>query len=147
MPSYRVQGSCPTCGRNMWVSELQCSHCGTHLQGQFRLTRFDMLTDEQLVFLERFLRARGNIRDVERETGLSYPTVRSRLDNVLRALGLDEGPPAAGETGAGMQLELLNALSAGTVDVKTVLRMLEEGAAVEGTVQPKDRSAEGEYHE
>ncbi len=147
MPAYRVQGGCPTCGQRMWVSELQCSKCETRVQGQFRLTRFDILTDEQLVFVERFLRARGNIRDVERETGLSYPTVRNRLDNVLRTLGLDEGQPAGAESGERIQLDLLNALSAGTVDVRTVLKILGEERTTEDAVHSDPARSEEDDHE
>ncbi len=66
---------------------LECESCGTRLEGSFTLGRFQALSDDQLVFLETFIRCRGNFKDVEREMGLSYPTLRSRLDAVIRTLG------------------------------------------------------------
>jgi hypothetical protein len=67
------------------------------LEGRFALSRFDLLNGPQTAFLELFLSARGNIREVERMLGLSYPAVRARLDQVLKTLGLDGGPAADGE--------------------------------------------------
>jgi len=124
MAEYRVHSHCPTCGQVMAVTGLGCAGCGTEIRGQFRLTRFDLLTDEQLGFLERFLRVRGNIRDVERETGLSYPTVRNRLDSVLRALGLDEAKPRPGvpET---MKLAVLDGLADGSLTLRSAMEYLQ----------------------
>lgn len=82
-----VIGRCPICSETLHVVRLECDSCGTRLEGSFALGRFHFLTAEQLEFLETFIRARGNVKDVERELGISYPTVRSRLDAVIRALG------------------------------------------------------------
>jgi hypothetical protein len=82
-----VVARCPICSEQLKVSRLECDSCGTRLEGSFSLGRFHALSPEQLEFLETFIRARGNIKDVERELGISYPTVRSRLDAVIRALG------------------------------------------------------------
>lgn len=89
MANLRVLGQCPACGGSLTVRRLQCVDCSTAVEGNFALSRFDLLTPEQIAFLELFLRARGNIREVERAMGLSYPAVRARLDQVLRALNLD----------------------------------------------------------
>ena len=82
-----VIGHCPICNESLRVVRLECEACGTRLEGTFTLGRFHSLTADQLEFLERFIRARGNFKDVERELGISYPTVRARLDAVIRALG------------------------------------------------------------
>ena len=82
-----VIGRCPICNEALRVVRLDCEACGTRLEGNFALGRFHSLTADQLEFLETFIRARGNFKDVERELGISYPTVRSRLDAVIRALG------------------------------------------------------------
>jgi hypothetical protein len=82
-----VIGRCPICSETLRVVRLECESCGTRLEGSFALGRFHALSAEQLEFLETFIRARGNFKDVERELGISYPTVRSRLDAVIRALG------------------------------------------------------------
>src|SRR5258708_12835565 len=75
-----VIGRCPICNESLHVVRLECESCGTRLEGSFALGRFHSLTTDQLEFLETFIRARGNFKDVERELGISYPTVRSRLD-------------------------------------------------------------------
>src|SRR2546428_12793656 len=82
-----VIGRCPICNESLRVVRLECEACGTRLEGSFSLGRFHALTADQLEFLETFIRARGNFKDVERELGISYPTVRSRLDAVIRGLG------------------------------------------------------------
>ncbi|HVR87968.1 MAG TPA: DUF2089 domain-containing protein [Candidatus Limnocylindria bacterium] len=82
-----VIGRCPICNEALRVVRLDCESCGTRLEGTFTLGRFHSLSPDHLEFLEIFIRARGNFKDVERELGISYPTVRSRLDAVIRALG------------------------------------------------------------
>src|SRR3712207_7140315 len=86
-----VIGRCPVCGDELMVTRLQCQQCDTALEGRFRLGRFQRLSAEQLAFLEVFVKNRGIIKDVEAELGLSYPTVRARLDEVLRAMGFAAG--------------------------------------------------------
>jgi hypothetical protein len=66
---------------------LQCTQCGTGIDGHFALDRFSRLTPDLLAFLEVFIKNRGIIKDVEVELGISYPTVRARLDEVIRRLG------------------------------------------------------------
>jgi hypothetical protein len=67
------------------------------LEGEFGVGRFGRLSREQLTLLESFLRSRGNLKDLERELGISYPTVRGRIEALLRALGLAEGDEVAAE--------------------------------------------------
>src|SRR6185369_12102030 len=67
-------------------------------EGEFSVGRFGRLTREQLLLLESFLRSRGNLRDMERELGISYPTVRSRVEALVRALGF--GPRADSDEAA-----------------------------------------------
>ena len=86
-----VLGQCPVCSHELTVSRLQCRHCGTAVEGQFALGRFARLKGEQLAFLEVFVKNRGIIKDVEAELGISYPTVRARLDDALRAMGFPAG--------------------------------------------------------
>ena len=81
-----VIARCPICAETLSVARLECASCGTRIEGSFALGRFHHLTVEQLEFLETFIKARGNFKDVERELGISYPTVRSRLDATIRAL-------------------------------------------------------------
>jgi hypothetical protein len=89
---HDVISTCPVCSAELAVTRLHCRSCGTTLEGEFSVGRFGRLTREQLVLLESFLRSRGNLRDMERELGISYPTVRSRVEALVRALGFGPRP-------------------------------------------------------
>ena len=107
---HDVISTCPVCSLELAVTRLHCRSCGTTLEGEFSVGRFGRLTREQLVLLESFLRSRGNLRDMERELGISYPTVRSRVEALVRALGFgprsdsdeaaDDAATAAATTGS-----------------------------------------------
>src|SRR5512135_64505 len=96
---HDVISTCPVCSGELAVTRLHCRSCGTTLEGDFSVGRFGRLSREQLALLESFLRSRGNLRDMERELGLSYPTIRSRVEALVRALGF--GPRADGDEGGG----------------------------------------------
>ncbi len=83
--------TCPICSGELAVTRLHCRSCGTTLEGDFNVGRFARLSREQFALLESFLRSRGNLKEMERELGISYPTVRARVDTLLRALGLGDG--------------------------------------------------------
>ena len=87
--------TCPICGGELAVTRLHCRSCGTTLEGDFNVGRFARLSREQFALLESFLRSRGNLKEMERELGISYPTVRARVDALLRALGLGDGEQPA----------------------------------------------------
>src|SRR5258708_4355226 len=84
---HDVISTCPVCSSELAVTRLHCRSCGTVLEGDFSVARFGRLNREQLALLESFLRSRGNLREMERELGISYPTVRSRVEALVRALG------------------------------------------------------------
>lgn len=85
--SNPILSKCPVCGRAMQVTRLFCSNCKTTVEGGFDSCKFCRLDEEQRKFVEMFLTSRGNIKEVERLLGISYPTVRSRLDAIIEALG------------------------------------------------------------
>ena len=89
---HDVISTCPVCSSELAVTRLHCGSCGTTLEGDFSVGRFGRLNRDQLALLESFLRSRGNLREMERELGISYPTVRSRVEALVRALGF--GPRA-----------------------------------------------------
>lgn len=135
---HDVISTCPVCSGELAVTRLHCRSCGTTLEGEFSVGRFGRLTREQLALLESFLRSRGNLRDMERELGISYPTVRSRVEALVRALGFgprdgedastDEpsGTATAGEAAASRQeiLERLARHEIGAEDAATAIRAL-----------------------
>ena len=84
---HDVISTCPVCSSELAVTRLACRSCGTTLEGDFSVGRFGRLSRDQLALLESFLRSRGNLREMERELGISYPTVRTRVEALIRALG------------------------------------------------------------
>jgi hypothetical protein len=94
-----VISTCPVCEGELLISRLHCRSCGTALEGEFGVGRFGRLSKEQLALLESFLRARGNLKEMERELGISYPTVRGRVDALVRSLGLADGSDAESDLG------------------------------------------------
>jgi hypothetical protein len=109
---HDVISTCPVCSGELNVTRLNCRSCGTTLEGEFSVGRFGRLTREQLLLLESFLRSRGNLRDMERELGISYPTVRSRVEALVRALGF--GPRADSDEAAEEAAAAAGATTAGT---------------------------------
>ncbi|HSJ00475.1 MAG TPA: DUF2089 domain-containing protein [Patescibacteria group bacterium] len=91
---HDVIATCPVCSGELTIARLHCRSCGTALEGEFGVGRFGRLDREQLSLLESFLRSRGNLKEMERELGISYPTVRGRVDALVRALGLADGAEA-----------------------------------------------------
>ena len=86
---YPVPTECPVCHDNLLVTGLTCRNCGTGLEGRFAMGQLFQLTPEQLHFVEVFVRCEGKINRVQDDLGISYPTVRSRLEEVIRTLGYD----------------------------------------------------------
>ena len=99
--AHDVISTCPVCSGELAVTRLRCRSCGTTLEGDFSVGRFARLDRDQLALLESFLRSRGNLREMERELGISYPTVRSRVEALVRSLGFgprtDQDDGVAGE--------------------------------------------------
>ncbi|GAB4534926.1 MAG: DUF2089 family protein [Anaerolineae bacterium] len=122
---YPVIGRCPVCGDALEVTRLYCRHCDTALEGHFQLGRFYELTPEQLHFVETFVRCQGKLNRVQEELRLSYPTVRNRLHDVIRALGyeVDEEEEEASLT-AEVRQAVLAALASGEIDAEEAARRL-----------------------
>ena len=97
---HDVIATCPVCSNELAITRLHCGSCGTTLEGDFSVGRFGRLNRDQLSLLESFLRSRGNLREMERELGISYPTVRTRVEALVRALGFGPRPDAAASDGA-----------------------------------------------
>lgn len=84
---YKLLSRCPVCSNKLKAIRLRCTNCNTVIDNEFELSKFDYLNNEQLYFIETFIRCRGSIKEVERELGISYPTVRAKLDEVIESLG------------------------------------------------------------
>jgi hypothetical protein len=83
----KILARCPVCSGDAYISELSCDDCGTRISGKFESSPFSRLSEDQIEFMELFLRSRGNISGVGNELGMSYPTATKRLDAILATLG------------------------------------------------------------
>lgn len=96
---YRPPSDCPVCHHRLDVTQLGCPSCGTALSGEFRPCEFCGLDDSDREALRVFLASRGNMKELERHLGVSYPTARARFDELLGRLGLAGGVPASAPPG------------------------------------------------
>lgn len=107
---------CPVCGDRLALTRLSCEDCGTELSGVFGACDFCALGDEDRQILRVFLSSRGNMKDVERFLGVSYPTARSRFDALLGRLGITPGgddEPAPKDE----RIAVLEQLARGEIDI------------------------------
>lgn len=120
----QAPGRCPICGEKLYITGLSCKNCHTKIEGDFEPCRFCALNTEQKAFLEVFIKSRGNIKEVERELGISYPTVRSRLDNVLEAMGYRVDDAATREDTSSRRKEILDALARGEISSDEAVKLI-----------------------
>lgn len=133
MRQRQAPGRCPVCGRPMHVTRLACDSCGSALEGTFSVCRFCQLSPEQQGFVEAFLLSRGNIREMERVLGVSYPTVRSRLDGVIEALGHEASQDRDAEAEEQKRRQLLEALDKGELSPQEAIKQLRETTGTDGS--------------
>jgi hypothetical protein len=128
---------CPSCGGPLIISECRCANCQLQLRGDFQPGQFSALSEDQLAFIQVFLRARGNLSEVEKVLGVSYPTIRNKLDEVNQALERAEAALASGrgaregavQTSAGPAVEarqaILQQVAAGELSAAEALHKLQ----------------------
>ncbi len=90
MAEHRPPRDCPVCRRHLVVTGCGCPECGTGITGAFRMCAYCGLTDDEFEMLRVFLVSRGNMRELEKHLGVSYPTTRQRFADLLAKLGLEE---------------------------------------------------------
>jgi hypothetical protein len=140
MPMRPLILKCPSCNGDLAVSKLRCHSCDIAIEGDFGVPALLRLNRAQLDFVEVFLKNRGNIREVERELGVSYPTVRARLDEVLDAIGFNLASRAADDRDddPGSRRAVLEQLSAGKISPEEAMRAL--GGAGRPSTAKKEKS-------
>ncbi len=121
---YPVIGMCPICKEPLVVTRLYCRSCSSALEGHFTLGRFYQLSPEQLAFAETFVRCEGKMTHVQQELGMSYPTVRARLDEVIRALGY-QVPSHTAEISIKERQMILEQLSRGEITSEEAIVLLQ----------------------
>jgi len=134
---------CPFCGGELYVTHIYCRECDTNIEGRFIAGIFAQLKPEQLAFVENFVtrlepdqlgfvetfvRCEGKIKSMEAELGLSYPTIRNRLNEVIEALGYEPGGEVddSAEILEAKRLNILEQLDAGQIGAEEAMRLLQE---------------------
>ncbi len=133
----KILTRCPVCEAALKVTELTCLRCKTQVRSAFDTCRFCRLAPEHLAFIELFLRCEGNLSRVEKQLGLSYPTVRNKLSAALNALGFspnsdsnaDSSPELSEENDTDPELRqqrrnILEALAGGDINAEEAAELL-----------------------
>ncbi len=115
-----VIGKCPICGDELYATRLSCTACDTNIEGEFSLCKFCKLTLEEKQFVEVFIKNRGSIKEIEKELGISYPTVKGKLDNVIKSLGYDTKE----DTPSNSKKEILEMLNNGELSSEEAIKIL-----------------------
>lgn len=117
----RAPRDCPVCGHELAVTRLGCVDCGTEISGLFASCRYCALNESDLEMLRVFLVSRGNMKELERYLGVSYPTARQRFTELLGRLGMEDAVATESDVAAPEQVP------AKPVDREQVLRRLADG--------------------
>lgn len=120
---------CPLCGGEIVVTRMHCQECDSAIEGRFVAGPFERLTAEQLSFVETFIRCEGKINRMEDEIGLSYPTIRNRLHEIIRALGYEPGGEEPARVSDEERRRILEDLEQGRITYQEAMRLLREGEA------------------
>ena len=115
---------CPVCDGELTVTRLHCETCDTAIEGRFANAAFAGLTPEQLDFIETFVRCEGKLTRMQDEMALSYPTIRNRLQEVIRALGYEPDKEETPEISNEDRLDVLEKLDSGSISAEEAMRLL-----------------------
>lgn len=115
---------CPICDGDLTVTRLHCNTCDTVIEGRFANGAFAGLTPEQLDFIEAFVRCEGKMNRLEDELALSYPTLRNRLQEVIRALGYEPGKEETPDVSDEKRRSILEELDSGKISAEDAMRLL-----------------------
>src|SRR5487761_240047 len=117
----RPPSNCPVCNHRLATTRLTCPECSTELSGAFTSCEFCVLTVEDRDVLRVFLASRGNMKELERHLGVSYPTARARFDALLAKIGIDRPAPAPPTS----RVELMEQVARGEIDIDEALKRLD----------------------
>jgi hypothetical protein len=116
---YQILTKCPVCNSKLTVSKLTCKNCNTVIENDFELSKFSYLSKEQLNFAEIFIKCRGNIKDVEKELKISYPTVRAKIEDLVAALGYKQVADKSPDT-----KEIMDKLESGEISTEEAIKLI-----------------------
>jgi hypothetical protein len=119
----KILERCPSCEGDLIVTQMSCTRCETVVGGRFQPTIFAKLSPENLRFVEAFVLSKGNIKEMERELGISYWTIRNQLNEIIETLGGITPPADPGDLKASRQ-EVLAQLESGNITVQEAASLL-----------------------
>ena len=119
----KVLERCPSCGGDLEITRLNCTSCETIVLGRYSPCPFCALSPESTQFVMTFVRCRGNVKEMERELGISYWTIRRRLDELIDELGV-EAAPAEGAGHRAEELAILEQVNRGEISAADAAEML-----------------------
>jgi hypothetical protein len=119
-----IPEQCPSCQNHLLITQLTCPFCGTSVAGQFEPNIFSRLSTDDLNFVLMFVRSKGNVKEMEREIGISYWTIRRKLDEIVEFLDQASAPPRASRTA--QRMLILQQLRSGEISVEEAAAQLEE---------------------
>ncbi len=122
---HPIPSECPICGGELIITSLECGECETKIAGRFITGPFAHLSNEQLSFVELFVKNEGKINRMEAEMGLSYPTIRNRLNAIIKAMGYELGKDSEGITEEERR-QILEDLNSGKITSEEAMKMLNE---------------------
>lgn len=123
-PLRQAPRTCPVCGGVLVLTRLSCPSCETELSGSFESCEFCTLAPDDRDVLRVFLASRGNMKELERHLGVSYPTARARFDVLLSRLGIERGPM----TPSANRVELMEQVARGEIDIDEALKRLDSSS-------------------
>jgi hypothetical protein len=119
----KILEQCPSCGGSLEITRLNCTSCETVVLGRYQPCPFCKLSPESTRFLLTFVRCRGNVKEMERELGISYWTVRRQLDGLIQELGV-QATPVQEEDVTALQLEILEQVNRGEISAAEASEIL-----------------------
>ena len=123
---HPVLSQCPVCHADLAITKLHCRTCDTTIEGEFFSGPFAQLTREQLTFVETFIKCEGKLNRMEDEIGASYPTIRNRLHEIIRALGYEPGgeDEIRGGLSESARQKILEDLNQGSITATEAMQLL-----------------------
>ena len=116
----KIPKECPSCGGDLRITELRCMNCNTVIKGEYSPPIIIKLKEDEMEFLFSFLKARGNIKEVEKLLKISYPTVKARLESLLSSIGIKE------EGFSDLRKSVLDAIERGEMKVEEAIKILKQ---------------------
>ncbi|MGN8845382.1 DUF2089 domain-containing protein [Niallia sp. HCP3S3_B10] len=125
--NYPVINDCPVCHHELHVTKLECTNCHTTIENRFHLSKWHSFSEEQMHFIETFILSRGSIKEVEKKLGISYPTVRGKLDDIIEIMTGEEAKEEKVSTKEGQRkANILEKLEKNEITADEAIRLMKD---------------------